>query len=97
MNTFEQKRFDELYRKHLRSLKLQGMSDKTIDAYSRAVRRVSAWCDCCPDRLTAEQLAGYFAELVESHSWSTIKYRVAINLVCYARASIHCSMKRISS
>jgi integrase/recombinase XerD len=41
MNTFEQKRFDELYRKHLRVLKLQGMSDKTIDAYSRAVRRIS--------------------------------------------------------
>ena len=43
MNKSEQKRFDELYHKHLRALKLQGMSDKTIDAYSRAVRRISAW------------------------------------------------------
>jgi len=73
MNEFEQKRFDELYGKHLRALKLQGMSDKTIDACSRAVRRISAWFDCCPDRLEPEQLAGYFAELVESHSWSTVK------------------------
>jgi len=73
MNEFEQKRFDELYRKHLRALKLQGMSGKTIEAYSRAVRRISAWFDCCPDRLDAEQLSGYFAELVESHSWSTVK------------------------
>jgi len=39
MNKSEQKRFDELYRKHLRALKLRGMSVKTIDAYSRAVRR----------------------------------------------------------
>jgi site-specific recombinase XerD len=73
MNKSEQKHFDELYYKHLRALKLQGMSDKTIDAYSRAVRRISAWFDCCPDRLEPEQLAGYFSELVESHSWSTVK------------------------
>jgi integrase len=73
MNKSEQKRFDELYRKHLRALKLQGMSDKTIDGYARAVRRISAGFDCCPDRLEPEQLASYFAELVESHSWSTVK------------------------
>ena len=74
MNKSEQKRFDELYRKHLRALKLQGKSDKTIDAYARSLRRLSAWSDCCPDRLEPEQLAEYFSELVESHSWSTVKH-----------------------
>jgi integrase len=74
MTKSEQKRFDELYRMHLRALRLQGMSDKTIDAYSRAVRRISAWFDCCPDRLEPEQLAEYFSELLESHSWSTVKH-----------------------
>ena len=73
MNKSEQKRFDELCRKHLRALKLQGMSRKTIERYARAVRRISAWFDCCPDRLEPAQLAGYFSELVESHSWSTLK------------------------
>ena len=73
MNHSEQKRFDELYRKHLRALKLQGVSAKTIDAYSRAVRRIADWADCCPDQLSNEQLAEYFSELVESHSWSTVK------------------------
>ncbi len=34
MNKSEQNRFDELYRKHLRALKLQDMSDKTIEAYA---------------------------------------------------------------
>ena len=42
MNKSEQKLFDELYRDHLRALKLQGMSDKTIDAYARALRRIPA-------------------------------------------------------
>ena len=74
--------------RHLRALKLQGMSDKTIDAYSRAVRRISTWFDCCPDRLEPEQLADNFSELVESSFWSTVKlnrcgmhffYRLVLN------------------
>ncbi len=73
MNTTEQSRFDKRYHRHLRALKLRGMSDKTIEAYARAVRRVSQFYDCCPDQLTTEQLAAYFAALVASHSWSTVK------------------------
>jgi site-specific recombinase XerD len=73
MKPNEQKRFDKLYQRHLRALKLQGYSDKTMDVYARAVRRVTAYYDCCPDRLTTEQLETYFAALVDSHSWSTVK------------------------
>ena len=73
MTATEQARFDKLYNLHLRTLKLRGMSDKTIDSYARAVRRVSSHFDCCPDQLTTEQLEGYFAELVDSHSWSIVK------------------------
>jgi integrase len=73
METSEQFRFNELYQRHLRLLKLQGKSDKTIDVYARGVRRVANHFDCCPDRLTPEQLEVYFSLLVESHSWSTVK------------------------
>ena len=73
MKPTEVNRFNELYQRHLRLLKLQGKSQKTIDAYSRAVRRVSDHFDCCPDQLTPEQLETYFGELVEYHSWSTVK------------------------
>jgi integrase len=73
MDAFEQSRFDDLYRRHLRMLKLQGKSDKTIDVYARAVRRVTNHFDCCPDQLTPEQLESYFGQLVDSHSWSTVK------------------------
>ena len=37
MTATEPARFDELYNRHLRTLKLRGMSDKTIDSYARAV------------------------------------------------------------
>jgi len=73
MNKAETDRFNGLYQQHLRLLKLQGKSQKTIDAYSRAVRRIREHFDCCPDQLTLEQREQYFADLVESHSWSTVK------------------------
>ena len=73
MNPTEQARFDALYQRHLRMLKLQGKSDNTIDSYARALRRVAEHFDRCPDQLTPNQLEIYFGELVESHSWSTVK------------------------
>jgi site-specific recombinase XerD len=73
MKSSEVKRFAALYERHLKLLKLQGKSDSTISAYSRAVRRIRDRYDCCPDTLTKEQLENYFVDLVESHSWSTVK------------------------
>jgi integrase/recombinase XerD len=73
MNKTEVHQFSKLYERHQITLKLQGKAEKTIDAYSRAVRRVNGYFDCCPDKLKPEQLEGYFADLVDSHSWSTVK------------------------
>jgi site-specific recombinase XerD len=73
MKKAETNRFNELYQRHLRFLKLQGKSQKTIEAYARAVRRISERFDCCPDKLTMEQREQYFSDLVKSHSWSTVK------------------------
>jgi len=73
MNPEQVKRFNSLYERHLRLLTLQGKSQKTIDAYSRVIRRIRDYFDCCPDQLTPEQLETYFAKLVETHSWSTVK------------------------
>ncbi len=73
MTPSEQERFDALYEQHLRGLKLHGYSASTIDVYARAVRRLAAYFDCVPDRLSVEQLEIYFAALVDSHSWSTVK------------------------
>lgn len=73
MKRSEVNRFNKLYQRHLGLLKLQGKSQKTIDAYSRAVRRIRGHFNCCPDQLTPEQLETYFGQLVETHSWSTVK------------------------
>jgi integrase/recombinase XerD len=73
MNKAQQKKFDSLYQRHLNALTRQGKSDSTIDVYSRALRRVTEFFDRCPDRLTVEDLKDFFASLVKSHSWSTVR------------------------
>jgi len=73
MEPSEQSRFDLLYQQHLNALRLQGKAHNTIDAYARAVRRLAAFFDCCPDQLEPAHLKDYFLSLVESHSWSVVK------------------------
>lgn len=73
MISSEKQRFDALYDRHLRALKLHGYSASTIDVYARAVRRVAEHFDCVPDRLSTDQLADYFSELIDSHSWGTVR------------------------
>ena len=73
MTKNEKIHFDKHYQQLLKCLKLQGKADNTIDSYSRAVRRVAAHFDCLPEELTPDNLKDYFAALVESHSWSTVK------------------------
>jgi site-specific recombinase XerD len=73
MNNAEQQRFNSLYEQHLTNLKLQGKRPSTIDAYSRALRRVTNYFDRSPDMLTTDDLKRFFAALIESRSWSTVK------------------------
>lgn len=73
MNLIEQTTFEILYQHHLRELKLQGKSERTIDSYGRAVRRLDEHFEKPLDTLTPEDLKTYFSSLVETHSWSTVK------------------------
>ena len=73
MSTVCQKDFDAKYQQHVKHLKLKGLQPKTIDAYSRALRRIGAYFEYQIDDLTAEQLTDYFTQLLESHSWTTAK------------------------
>jgi site-specific recombinase XerD len=54
-------------------LKLKGLQPKTIEAYSRAIRRIGRRFDGRIDDLTEAQLTDYFTELMDTHSWSAVK------------------------
>ena len=73
MNKKQPRHFELLYQQHLTALKLQGLRPKTIESYSRAIRRISKYFDSTPDTLSKDQLKAYFSSLVDSHSWSTVK------------------------
>lgn len=65
--------FKRHYQTHLKHLKLKGLQPKTIDAYSRAIRRIGDYFDHNIDALSEQQLTDYFHDLLDSHSWSTVK------------------------
>ena len=65
--------FQRNYQRHLQHLKLKGLQPKTIDAYSRAIRRIGERFDEQIDNLSEQQLTDYFTDLLASHSWSTVK------------------------
>lgn len=73
METSANADFEQNYQSHLKHLTLKGLQPKTIEAYSRAIRRVGDRFDKQIDNLSEAQLTDYFTELVASHSWSTVK------------------------
>lgn len=64
------KRNYEALGKHL---KLRGLQPKTVEAYTRAVRRAGTYFDYRIDTLTQQQLTDYFNDLLTTHSWSAVK------------------------
>ena len=74
MTKKEAAKFKRLYNKFVQTLELQGYAPVTVDCYSRGIRRVADYFDQCPDsRLNKDDLKQYFADLLKTHSWSTIK------------------------
>jgi len=65
--------FNKYYTKHCKYLKLKGLQPKTIEAYTRALRRIGNYFDGQLDNLSQDQLLDYFHELLNSHSWSAVK------------------------
>jgi site-specific recombinase XerD len=65
--------FKQNYQTHLKHLKLKGLQPKTIEAYSRAMRRVAVFFNNQVNDLSEAQLTNYFSDLLESHSWSSVK------------------------
>jgi integrase len=65
--------FKKYYRKHQKFLKLAGLQPKTVEAYSRAIRRIGNYFDCKVDNMTTDQLLDYFNDLLDKRSWSAVK------------------------
>ena len=73
MTSSSDSQFKHNYQTHLKHLKLKGLRPKTIEAYSRAIRRIGAYFDYQIDDLSEQQLTDYFNDLLNSHSWNAVK------------------------
>jgi integrase/recombinase XerD len=73
MKTSNNRQFNRYYELHCKHLKLKGLQPKTIDAYTRALRRIGDYFDFQVDDLTQNQLLDYFHALLERLSWSAVK------------------------
>ena len=73
MATLSDAKFKQDYASHLKHLKLKGLQPKTIDAYSRAIRRIGGHFNYQIDSLSELQLTDFFSQLLADGSWSTVK------------------------
>ena len=73
MKALSDANFKQNYELHLQHLKLKGLQPKTIEAYSRAIRRAGDRFDRQIDNLSEQQLMTHFTALLASHSWSSVK------------------------
>ncbi len=51
-------KYNHYYSLHCKHLKLQGLQPKTIEAYSRAIRRIATYFNGHLDNLSQDQLLG---------------------------------------
>jgi site-specific recombinase XerD len=65
--------FQQNYQTHLKHLKLKGLQPKTVEAYARGIRRLGEYFDEQIHELSEAQLLEYFTDLLETHSWSSVK------------------------
>jgi site-specific recombinase XerD len=74
MNSTQNRQFQQVYTRFQRLLALQGYSQATCSSYGRGLRRLAEWCDACPHAgLTQRDFEAYFSQLMQTHSWATIK------------------------
>ena len=73
MTSSLESKYNHYYSLHCKHLKLQGLQPKTIEAYSRAIRRIAAYFNGHLDDLSQDQLLDYFHDLLNRLSWSAVK------------------------
>ena len=73
MTTPFNRTFKHDYETLLQHLRLKGLQLKTIEAYSRGIRRIGLYFEHQVYDLSEQQLIDYFSNLLSTHSWSAVK------------------------
>lgn len=73
MKALSETHFKANYDTLLKHLRLKGLQPKTVSAYSRGIRRIGAYFHHDIVDLSEAQMLDYFSDLLETHSWSSVK------------------------
>ncbi len=68
-----------LFNRFHEDLQLRGMSQRTCEAYLRAVRQLTDYCQCSPETVTEEQIRRYFLYLKNDKEFAYGSLRVAFS------------------
>lgn len=77
MNSAEEAKVNHLFEVYQQVMKLHGLRDRTIESYSRTLRRVASYFQRSPDNLSADELKDYFSWMLEKYSWSTVNVELS--------------------
>lgn len=69
----------DYYQQSMRALQLAGMSDRTQETYTRAVRQLVDFCGKTPDLITEQELQDYFLNRKNKDRWASTTMRI-----CYS-------------
>lgn len=64
------------YEKSMRALQLAGMSERSQQCYTRAVRKLVEFCDKAPDQVSETELQDYFLHRRNVDEWSPATMRI---------------------
>jgi len=68
---------NEYYQQSIRALQLAGMSERTQECYTRAVRMVADFYGKSPDQIAEPELEEYFLHRRNADKWSAATLRIA--------------------
>jgi integrase/recombinase XerD len=68
---------EDYYQQSMRALQLAGMSERTQESYTRAVRKLVDFYQITPDQITEKQLEDYFLHRRNIDKWSSATLRIA--------------------
>jgi len=68
---------NDYYQRSMRALQLAGMSERTQECYTRAVRQLVNFCGKTPDQISEKEMEDYFLHRKNIDTWSAATMRIS--------------------
>ncbi|GLI35529.1 site-specific integrase [Desulforhabdus amnigena] len=90
----------DYYEKSIRALQLAGMSERTQECYTRAVRLLVDFYKKTPDQISEPELEDYFLHRRNTDKWSAATLRIAYSGIKFFFVNVlqrYCQLNCVNS